>query len=309
MAVDVTSGIETKKESFFARRGTGMKIGFRACSAILVGMLVLVLAGCGGAGAALNKATVKEGELDTVVASYTYNGAKTDVTVRQVLEQGGMLDSSKNEDGEYAIPSAETILSYVRNQIIATAADAEGIQVTDDDLAKYAEEMLGSSDFESIATSYNMEQDTIKEVLRNSAKMNKLREAKVGKEDAGEAPEAPKAPEVKKDENAEGETDEKAQEDANNEMKKEYADYIIKLAGDEWDGKKGAFKSEDGPYATALAEYEVTKDGANYNAAQAAYYVAYQDYSTKQAEITNKWTDELNKLMGNASIVINTLKS
>lgn len=313
MAEDVTNEKTTEEGFSLAKLGMGAWIGI-AVAALVVGLIIGKFAmGGGGAGAALNKAALNESEIDSqAIAQYTYNGKTTQITAHEVLEQNGLLESSKDEEGNYSVPSSETIISFARNQIISSAADEKGIEVSDEDLAAYAEEMLGSSDFASISSSYNMDEETVKNVLRNSAKMNKLREQVIGDEEAGEAPEAPTPPEVKTEENAEGEegqSQEEAQEAANSEKKKEYADYIIKLAGDEWDAEKGAFKSEDGKYATALADSEVTKDGADYNAAQAAYYVAYQDYSTKQSEITEKWTDYVNELLGNASISVYTLKS
>ena len=175
------------------------------------------------------------------------------------------------------------------------------INVSDDDLKSYAEEMMGSSDFASIASSYGMDENTVKETLRQSAMMNKLREEIVKDTDAGTAPEAPKAPEGANSE------DQAARDAAMKTANADYANYIIKLAGDEWDAEKGAWKSADGPYATALAEYQVTKDSATYEAAQAAYYVAYQDYSTKQSDISTQWTDFVNGLLGNASIQMSSL--
>ncbi len=290
--------------------GMGAWIGI-AVAALVIGVIVghFMLGGAGGS--ALNKSKLSDKELETAVGDYTYNGKNQKITAKAVMDNNGLLESSKDEEGNYAIPSSETIVSYARNQIISAEADAKGISVSDDDLSSYAQEMLGSNDFASIASSYNMDEETVKNVLRDSAKMNKLRDQVIGEQSAGEAPEAPTAPEVKQPEGEEQseEAAQKAQEDANNAVKKEYADYIIKLAGDEWDAEKGAFKSADGPYATALADYQVTKDGANYNAAQAAYYVAYQDYSTKESEITEKWTDYVNDLLGKASISVYTLKS
>ncbi|MBR3157608.1 MAG: hypothetical protein IKF14_00770 [Atopobiaceae bacterium] len=314
MAEDVTNNQNQGegKGSFFKSLSAGAWAGIVA-AALVVGLLIGHFAmGGSSAGGSLNKTTLTESELDTVVAVYSYNGAGSNITAREVLEQNGTLDAAKDEDGNYTVPSADTILSYARNAIIAAEADSKGIEVTDDDLSAYAEEMLGSSDFSSIASTYGMDEDTVKEVLRGSAKMNKLRDEVVGKDNGGTAPEAPTAPEVAAPAEGEEQSEEAqqaAQDAANDAPKKEYADYIIKLAGDEWDAKKGKWKSDDGAYATALADYEVTKDGASYNAAQAAYYVAYQEYSTKQTEISEKWTDYVNGLLGNSAIDIHTLKS
>ena len=54
----------------------------------------------------------------------------------------------------------------------------------------------------------------------------------------------------------------------------------------------------------ALSEYKMTKDGASYNAAQAAYYVAYQEYSEEISETTKIWEDYVNQLSRNATIEI-----
>ena len=314
MAEEVTNSQNQGEEKGSLLKGLGVGAWAAiAVVALVVGLLVGHFAvGGSAAGGSLDKSTLTESELDTVVGAYTYNGNSANITARAVLEQSGSIDASKDDDGNYSVPSADTVLSYARNAIIEAEADGRGIEITDDDLSAYAEEMLGASDFESIATTYGMDEATVKEVLRGSAKMNKLRDEIVGKDDGGEAPEAPTAPEVEAPAEGEEKSDEEkqaAQEAANDAPKKEYYDYIVGLAGDEWDAEKGAWKSDDGEYATALADYKVTKDGASYNAAQAAYYVAYQKYSTKQTEISEKWTDYVNGLLGNSAIQIYTLKS
>ena len=151
--------------------------------------------------------------------------------------------------------------------------------------------MLGSDDLDSIASSYGMDADTAKKLIKQSAMMKKLREQVVTESDAGEAPTAPT----------------EAAEDQKQVPKPEYAQYIIKLAGSEWDSANNKWASTDGPYATALKDYTVTNDGATYEAAQAAYYVAYQDYSTKQSSVSTQWTDFVNGLLSNASIQLSTL--
>jgi hypothetical protein len=151
--------------------------------------------------------------------------------------------------------------------------------------------MLGSDDLESIASSYGMDVDTAKKLIKQSAMMKKLREQVVSDSDAGEAPTAPT----------------KAADDQKQVPTAEYAQYIIKLAGSEWDSANNKWASTDGQYATALKDYTITNEGATYEAAQAAYNVAYQNYSVKQSEITTKWTDFVNGLLSNASIQLSTL--
>ena len=225
------------------------------------------------------------------MATYSYAGTNGTVTVRDVITSSGTLDGAKDDKGNYKIPSADEALSFARSAIIEKEAEKRNISVSDDDIKSYASEMLGSDDLDSIASSYGMDADTAKKLIKQSAMMKKLREQVVTESDAGEAPTAPT----------------EAAEDQKQVPKPEYAQYIIKLAGSEWDSANNKWASTDGPYATALKDYTVTNDGATYEAAQAAYYVAYQDYSTKQSSVSTQWTDFVNGLLSNASIQLSTL--
>ncbi len=302
---------EIKESKGSLNLGTGAWAGI-CVAALIVGVLIgnFVLAGGASAGKALGKTAVSEAELDSKVGSFTYNGKTSPLTCREVIEQTSSLDAAKDEEGNYNVPTADTVLTVARNKIIVSEAEARGITVSDEDLTAYAEETLGTSDLESIASSYSMDVETVTNLLRQSAQMSKLRD-EVVEDAAGAAPESPVAPEVATTD-ADGnelstEETTKAQEAANKEPKKEYADYIIKLAGSEWDAANSAWVAEDGPYATALADYEVTADGASFEAAQAAYYVAYQDYSAAQTEVSSKWTEFVNSLLSNSSIDISTM--
>ena len=283
-----------------------------ACAALVIGILIghFAMGGGAAAGGTLGKTTLTEAELDTTVGSYTYNGATSNITAREVIEQSSSLDAAKDADGNYTVPTADTVLTVARNKIIAAEAENRGITIADEDLSAYAEETLGTADIDSIASSYGMDAETVTELLRQSAQMTKLREDVVGS-DLAEAPEAPSVPEYSTVD-AEGnslpaEETEANQKAAYAEPKAEYAEYIIALAGDEWDAEKGTWAAKDGPYATALADYEVTKDAASYDAAQAAYYVAYQNYSTAQSEVSGQWTEFVNGMLSNSSISVSTL--
>ena len=60
------------------------------------------------------------------MASYSYNGKKSDITAREAIESQYSLDTVKDSDGNYTAPSADVILSYVRNKILLDAAEDEG---------------------------------------------------------------------------------------------------------------------------------------------------------------------------------------
>ena len=85
---------------------------------------------------------------------------------------------------------------------------------------------------------------------------------------------------------------------------KDYADYIINLAGDEWDSSKGTWKDADSTYAKAFADDAFTADSATYKQAMTAYYTAYQQYSSQASGASSKWTEYANGLYAKANISI-----
>lgn len=244
------------------------------------------------AGDAVGRTTIPEGQLDSAVAAYTYDGETHTITYRQVIEQTATLDSAKTSDGSYTVPSADAILACARDAVVSAEADKRGITVSDDDRDAYAQETVGSTDYDSIASSYGISTDTVKDLIANSAKMAKLRDQVIDTT-SPEEPTAPAAPD---------DGDETA-------TSKDYADYIIALAGDEWDSQTGTWASADGAYATALNGYAVTADSASYGAAEAAYQVAYSAYYAAQSQISTRWTNYVNDILSKASIQVSTLAS
>lgn len=308
---EVVAQEESKKGFDIKSLGTNVWIGV-CVAALVIGLLVgRFLLGGGGAPSSLNKTTLSEGELGSEIASYTNNGTSYSLTVREVIEMTSSLESAKDEDGNYAVPSADNVLYAVRNSIAIAEAKSRGINPTDEDLLDYAESTLGQTpDFESIATSNNLDVDTVKKLITESYLIHEL-QAQVGGELDATEPEYPTEPEYATTnddgENLSDEEVEANRTEAHKKSTKEYADYIIKLAGDEWNAKKGKWKSEDGEYATALKDYEITKDGATYDAAYAAYQVAYSAYSSKQSDYYQKINDYLSDLYSKSSISIHTL--
>lgn len=231
-------------------------------------------------------AKLEESQLDGAVASYTYDGKSVTVSAKQAIESQYSLDKVKDSDNKYATPSADNILAYVRNQILLKECQARNITVSDDEVKTYAESQLGSSDFKTLASQYGVSEDQAKGIVKDSATIQKLYNQIVP--DATSAPQQPTAP-----------------ADGNNQTaSKEYADYIIKLAGDEWDASKGTWKSADGQYAKAFQGQTVKADSATYEQAQTAYYVAYQAYQSKASEYQSKWKDFANGLYAKAQIKI-----
>ena len=262
---------------------------------VVIAVVVGVLAGHfllgGGSTISLSgKTALAEDQLDSTIATYTYDGKTTNVTAREVILVNSTLDNAKDDDGNYTVPTADEVISYVRNAIVSAAAQKEGITVTDDEIAEYASSTMGSDDYATIASQYGIDEDTAKSTLKASAIMVKLRNSVV----TTELPATPTAPDSPAD----------GQEDV---PTADYASYIINLAGDEWDSANNTWASTDGDYYAALSTYTITNDSATYAAAQAAYYVASSKYSSAYSSISTQWLAYVNTLLANATIQIGSL--
>lgn len=260
------------------------------CVVALVGGILIGHFLIGSSSTSVGTTTVEESALDDSIATYTYNGKTTSVTTREVLEQNGDVSEQANDDGTYTVPSADTIISYIRNEIVLQAAEDQGIDATDDEVDSYATSTLGTSDYATIGSNYGLSEDATKALLKDATIMKKLRDTVV----TTEVPDAPSAPSTPEDGN----------EDT---ASSEYAQYIIELAGDEWDSENNTWARTDGEYYSALSTYDISNDSATYAAAEQAYYVAYSDYSTASSEASSEWTAYVNSLLDASTVQINTL--
>lgn len=256
-----------------------------ALAAVIVAGVSGYFLGSGGFGSKGVSAPVfAESELDATVATWKFKGASHKISAREAIESQYSLDSVKDEDGNYPAPSADAVLSYVRNRILLEEASKQGIELSDEDLSSSAEASLGTSDFSAIADQYGVSEDQAKQIVREQGTIQKLYQSVMD-----DAPAMPKAP-------AEPESGDE------NEAKAEYAAYIIDLAGKEWDAEAGTWAKLDGAYATALADEEITPESATYAQAQKAYAVAYQQYMLESQGANAKWTSYVNELFGEADV-------
>ena len=255
---------------------------------LLIGKFVL---GTHDAANPLNKVTLTAGELDTVVATYTYGGETHEVTAREVIEDSSSLEAALGDDGTYTMPTADDILAFARNAIVLGEAESRGLSVTDEDISAYALEILGTDDYATIASTYGLTEDVAKRMLGESALMKALRDEILADTGVSEAPVAPTEPE-------DGDHD---------TMSKEYADYVIALLGDEWDAENNTWARTDGTYYATLQTFPISNEEASYEAAEQAYYIAYVAYATESSNASQAWTDFVNGLLGSASIEIATL--
>lgn len=260
-----------------------------AVIAVIVAAIGGYFIGHGGFGAkGAGSATLTEGQLDTVVATWSYNGATKNLTAREAIEAQYSLDAAKNDDGTYNAPSAELVTAYVRNQILLAEADARGLSASDEERDEYAESQLGTADYEMIASQFGVSEDQAKQIVAENATIAKLYQ-EIVPESSATMPEAPAEPEG----------------DDTTAVTKDYADYIIKLAGDEWDAEAGTWASKDGAYAQALsASTTFSAEGASYEDAQTAYYVAYQQYAQEAQETQGVASSFINGLYAKANVTL-----
>ena len=263
------------------------------CVALLI---VGVLAGHfllgGTSGVSLNGRTaLSAGELDSTIATYTFDGKTTNVTAREVLEEvQGSTTIPANDDGTYNVPSASDVLSYVQNKILLADAEARGLSVSDEEISEYASSSLGTDDLASIAEQAGMDEQAVKDVLRENLLASKLQQAVT----TVTLPEQPTAPE----EPADGEEDTATEE---------YASYVIALLGDEWDSEANDWARTDGTYYATLSGYEISNDAATYAAASAAYSVASSAYQDATTQISEEWSAYTDSLLSRATVQLGSL--
>ncbi|WP_228478386.1 hypothetical protein [Thermophilibacter immobilis] len=282
----------TKKTTAAGRQGLGTPAWVAiSVAALVVGVLCgHFLLGNAGTVSLGGKTTLSADELDSTIATYTYQGATSNISARDVITQSSTVDAAANSDGTYAVPSPSDVVVYAQDAIILQGAKDKGLSVTDDEVSAYATQMFGTDDYATIASSYSIDEDTAKTTLTSSALMSKLRDAVVTTT-LPDQPTAPTAP-------ADG---------AEDTPTADYASYVISLAGDEWDAGSNTWASTDGDYYAALSSYEITNDSATYAAAQAAYSVAYTAYSTAYTQRATEWSTYVNSLLSQATMQIGSL--
>ena len=258
-----------------------------AVIAAVIAAIVGYILGSGGLGAkGTGSATLTEDQLDTTVATWSYKGATHQLSAREAIESQYSLDTVKGTDGSYPAPSAKSILTYVQNQILIADAESRGITVSDDEAAASVEKTLQTSDWSEIAERYGVSEDQAKVIVKQQTMVQKLYS-----EIVPDAPTMPTAPTEPADGNQSAASE-------------EYADYIINLAGDEWDADKGTWKSTDGTIASALKDEQFTADSATYAQAVTAYYAAYQAAASESSKAQSTLTDYINGLFAQANVQI-----
>ncbi len=292
---------ENKGESYVAeapRKGTSWLVALGlALLGCALGLLLgrFVLPGNFTPGISADNSTLSAEGLDSNVGMLSYKGESIAITAREVLESTVGVDAALNDDGSYDMPAADDVLSFARNSILNKEVEAAGIEVTDEDITAYMTEVMGTDDIAAMATQYGLDEESAKKIIQESAGVRKLYDQVTAEAGTASAmPEAPTAPAEDADASA---------------ATPEYASYIIGLLGDEWDSENNTWAREDGPYYAQMSSMDFSADGATYDQAQTAYYVAYTNYATQATTAQQLWTDYVNGLLSGASISIASLAS
>lgn len=255
--------------------------------AVVIAAVVGFFIGNGGfGGKGVGSATLTEDQLDSTVASYSYNGKKSDITAREAIESQYSLDTVKDNDGNYTAPSADVILSYVRNQILLDAAEDEGITVSSKEMKKYAEDSIGTSDYKTMATQYGVSRIR---PSRSSASPRRCRSST--RRRRAIAPQACRPPRP-------------SLLTATRRPRARTTPTTSSTLPATSGIARRALKDADSTYAKAFADDAFTADSATYKQAMTAYYTAYQQYSSQASSASSKWTEYANGLYAKANISI-----
>lgn len=259
-----------------------------ACSAValIVGLSIgkFALGTNLGNMTATNSTAVSPQQSGEIVANYTYGGKTYNITLDDMFSYNDSA-ANANDDGSYAMPTTEEIISYARKQIIADTAAKKNISVSEQDKLDYIKNQFGAETMEDLAVSMGRTTEQTDQLVTEALIQTKLYE-----EVAGTMPDLPAFPDYPENE------DEEAKVEA-------YATYITEIAGEEFaDGK---WADENGEFAKALPDFDGKT--ASYRDATAAYQVLYNRANTKMNELNQKWLDFENETLKDCAITIGTL--
>lgn len=235
--------------------------------------------------------TLQESQLDTVVGTYRYQDDTYKITARDAILGTKSLESARNADGSYQTPSSDMIISFARNDILARLVRDNGIEVSSEEVAAYARDLVGTDDMNAVASYFSMDVDQAQRIVSEAAAVRKLREQVVGS--SATALQPPAYP-------ADGATEVGTAD---------YATYIIGLLGSNWDSASGTWANTSNPYYDVLKDKVFAPGSASYDAAQAAYAVALEQTGATDGAARSAWTSWLNQYLDEGSIAVATLRA
>jgi hypothetical protein len=183
------------------------------------------------------------------------------------------------------------VVAVARNAVLKRIVEDYGVSVDQDEVDTYLQGAFGTSDVAAVASSLGLGEQAARAAAEEAAAVAKLRAQVVGV-DASE----PQAPWYPADGNTEVGT-------------AEYADYVIGLLGEHWNASLQMWADTDNDYYRALEGKVFAAGSANYEAAQAAYTVACDEYAAAGDEAGQAWLDLVNSYLDKACITVATLRA
>lgn len=232
---------------------------------------------------------VNEEQLSTEMVRYEYGGETFSLSVKDVIEETGSLESMRSGD-RYSIPSAERAVEAVRNAVVLAEAQKHGIDISDGDILDYVADSYGIATVDELAQQVGLDVDETKRQLKDRLIIRSLKKEVSGDQELIPLVEPP------------------APDDGDpGTMTERYGEYIRSLAGDEWNSVDNVWANPDGVFSKAFEASMFDGYVASYDMARTAYDVVHHKNEEIQADIDSAWSNYLNDLFRKTHITILTL--
>ena len=259
------------------------KVGLIAVGAVCASLLtvgVMTIPSCvAGHGSHTTTTTVSSDDLDQVVGTWTYDGQSHDVTAKDALSWQTATMSALNDDGTYDVPSASIVNSIAKNAVIVDLAEKAGLTASDEEIAAAATSLYGSDSISSIAQTYGLTEDIVRERLTAQVLTAKYKEQVTADTNVDAAPDVP-------DSSWSG---------------AERASYVMKLAGDAWNTSKGAWADDTSEWASMVGDFD--GETATEDQAEAAFSIASNTYVEQNQAAQDAWDDAINPELAKVTVV------
>lgn len=238
----------------------------------------------GGDAPTLSEGVVDADGLDAEMVRYEHGGQSVSLSVRDVIELTGSLDSMA-DGASYRIPSAEKALEAVRNDLVLAEAARQGIDVSDGDVLDYVSETYGLATVDELARQVGLDVDETERQLRERLLIGTLKKNVTG----DRTPDAVVEPFSPDDGDPQA-------------MLESYALYIRSLVGDEWDDEAAGWRDPNGTFAREFADMPFDGATASYDMAQRAYDAVRRRNEEIQQSVDGAWSDYVNEMFRETTI-------
>lgn len=250
---------------------------------VLVG-LVCAVAGClcgavffggGAAGSSLSEGAV---------ASFSYGGETREIGQKELQKLNVGFDVSEGE-----APDSADILDAVRMDVLSQEARNQGIAMTDEDIASYAQTWYGTDDYAFLGGGV-LDAQEVKDALEQKLLVDSLRKEKSSGEEVQQPPASPEYP--------------SGGPEAESVPSAEYGSYLIGLFGEAYDPQSDSWVQLDSPFYEAFKDESFSSGEATYEQAMKGYFTAYSLYDIATSGSDDAWTSYVDEVMSGVQVVL-----